>query len=148
MRTTLLPLDKIWSPAIFLFLVFMFSCSASEDESSQDKARKLLTSGTWQVASVTADDVDKTSAFAGFTVTFTANTYTAHQGTPVWASSGTWAFTNENAESFTRDDDVLVTIHSLTSTHLSVSLISSYPILEEGGRARSIDGEFVFEFNR
>ncbi|AYB31882.1 hypothetical protein D4L85_15505 [Chryseolinea soli] len=92
--------------------------------------------------------MDKTSAFSGFTLTFAANTYTAHEGSPVWASSGTWAFADENAASFTRDDDVLVTIHSLTSTHLTLSLISSYPVFQAGGRAESTTGEFVFEFNK
>ena len=146
-NSTLSP-DKI-RPLIFLLsLVTLFSCSASKEESAQDKMRKLLTSGTWNVVSVTADGEDKTDAFAGFRLTFTANTYTTDQGDPGWPASGTWAFTDDKATAFTRDGDVLVTIRSSTDTHLSLSLISNYPILEEGGRAESIAGEFVFEFNK
>lgn len=148
MPNSILSPDKIRPLTFLLFLVTLFACSTSKEESAQDKMRKLLTSGTWNVASVTVDGEDKTNAFAGFTLTFTANTYTAHQGDPVWATSGTWAFTDDKAAAFTRDGDVLVTIRSSTDTHLSLSLISNYPILEEGGRAESIAGEFVFEFNK
>jgi hypothetical protein len=148
MHSSILSPDKIRSLIFPLFLVALFSCSASKDESAQDKMRKLLTSGTWNVASVTADGEDKTHAFAGFSLTFTANTYATHQGDPVWAASGTWAFTDDKATAFTRDGDVLVTIRSSTDTHLSLSFLSNYPILEQGGRAESIAGEFVFELEK
>src|SRR5436190_15915809 len=67
------------------------SCD-KKDPTPQQINTKLLKSKTWQVQSVTIDDVDKTSDFTGLTLQFQKSTYTTINGGVVWPSSGTWVF--------------------------------------------------------
>lgn len=107
----------------------------------------LLTSATWKLNSVTVDGVAK-NLFPGMTLTFAAtNSYTAMNGSPVWAGTGTWSLTDASAKTFIREDQVAVAIESITNTNLTLSLTWSKNTLGSG-RVESIAGKNVFVFGK
>ncbi|GHN02107.1 hypothetical protein WSM22_35960 [Cytophagales bacterium WSM2-2] len=124
------------------------SCSKSSSETPSEKALKLLT-GTWHISTVTVDGVDKTSQFAGFALTLVPGLYStvATVSNPVWSAAGTWSFTDNNATSITRDDNVVVNITSLTSTSLTLTLQWTKTTYG-GGRTSSVSGTHVFTLNK
>ena len=133
--------------AFFVRCLLLMSCSDPATETAKDKALQLLASGTWQISTVTFDDVDETSSFSGMTLNFKKGSYTSFQGGKVWPSSGLWEFTDDNATAFVREDDVLVTIKTLSQTSLQLTLHADKSIFN-GGRVKSISGEYVFVFGR
>lgn len=135
------------SIAVAVSCLILVSCSDSSNESAADKNKKLLTGGTWHIANVTADDVDKTGLFTGFTLTFSPATFSSKNGGPLWPASDTWSFTSKEAMAFVRGDDVEIDIISLTESKLKLTFHWNETTLMEG-RVNSVMGEYIFEFNR
>ena len=103
----------------------------------------LMKTGTWKVQSVTVDGTDQSALFKNFTLSFTDAGFASVNGSAVWPSSGTWKFVNDQATSFTRDDGLVVTIQSVSSTQLIISLVWTKTTLGPG-RITSVKGTTVF----
>src|SRR5690242_6333678 len=84
---------------------------------------QFLSSGTWKMSSVKVDGIDQSSLFKGFTLSFTSSSYSTTNGTPVWPASGTWSFTNSDATTVTRNDGVVITITSISTSNFVFTLM-------------------------
>ena len=82
-----------------------------------------MKTGTWKIQSVPVDGTDQSELFKNFTLTFTDAGFATVNGTAVWPPSGTWKFVSDQATSFTRDDGLVVTIQTVSSTQLIISLV-------------------------
>jgi hypothetical protein len=126
---------------ILIVTAVLAGCGPGSDAEPDTKA--LLTSGQWKMKTVTVDGVDKSSAFTNFTISFSATAFTSANGSPVWPLSGTWAFTDKEQKSVKRNDDVVVTIHDITESQLTLSLTWTKNTLG-AGRIESVAGGYVF----
>jgi len=133
---------------LFICCLSMSSCKKNSDETVQEKTLKMLT-GTWHINTVTADGIDNSSLYTGLALTFASGAYTVVTSgqSPVWPASGTWSFTDNSATSFTRDDNVIVSITSLTNTNLTLTLQWAKTTYG-GGRESSIAGVNIFQFSK
>lgn len=137
---------------IFLLFTIAISSSCNKGQEAQLTDEQLMVQkiklNTWTISSVQVDGIDQTSLFNGFTIKFSETTYTTTGTTQVWARSGTWQFVvNSNAQVFTRDDGINVTIENITDSSLVLSLtwnIASFG----GGRFNSVDGKHIFTFSK
>ena len=118
-----------------------------DDPSATQVAQKKLTAGVWQINQVTVDGVDQTSLFTGMTLQFTSSQYSTTNADPVWATSGTWTFSDKTGKIITRDDGIQLTITSLTKTELTFSMPWDETTYG-GGRKRSLAGPHVFKFRK
>src|SRR6188768_2983290 len=119
-----------------LSIVCLFTISgckkANEGPSVQEVNKVLLASGTWKINNVKVDGVDQTSQFSGMTLQFQAGSYTTVNGEPVWPTSGSWTFVDENAMTVRRNDDIVVTISTLSEGSLVLELNWSKTTLGHG----------------
>lgn len=114
----------------------------------------ILTAGTgkWNIPATGAvmlgegaTAFDITDLFENFSITFTTTGYTTTGTTPVWARSGTWAFTNDSGTVFKREDDLEVSIVEISNTTLKVSLEWTQTTYDDG-RGQSYAGKHTFTF--
>ncbi len=108
---------------------------------------QLLSSGTWKVSSVKVDGVNQTSLFTGFTLNFTSSTYTTTNGDPVWPTSGTWSFTNTEATTVKREDGVIISISSISSSNFVFTLTWDKATFGSG-RTSSVKGTHTFTLSK
>ena len=128
-------------------MLLLLNCKGKDPEpSATDKVKAQLTSSTWTLQKVTVDDVDQTSAYSGMTIKFTETTYTTTKGGLVWPASGTWAFTDDTATAFKRDDGVEVKT-AATDTSLTLTLTWAKTTLGSG-RVESTKGVHIFTFKK
>jgi hypothetical protein len=114
-----------------------------------EKITAILTGGTgrWSLASVVVEGENAAELFKDFSITFTSTNYTTTGTTPVWKRSGTWSFTDATATKFKRDDNVEVTIESISDTQLKLTLIQAQQVTE-GGRSTALRGKHEFVMNK
>ena len=114
-----------------------------------EKVTAILTGGTgrWALASVVVEGENAAELFRDFSITFTSTGYTTTGTTPVWKRSGTWTFTDATATKFKRDDNVEVTIESISETQLKLTLIQAQQVTE-GGRSTALRGKHEFVMNK
>ncbi len=130
---------------LMIMILNVVSCKET-GTNTKDTVSALLRSGKWKLNNATVDGVNKNDLFTGFEITFSAGSYTSSNGDPVWASTDTWVFTDDNATAFTRNDAIVVTIQSLTESNLKLALTWNKTTLG-GGRNNSINGNHVFELS-
>lgn len=129
-------------------LLSIQSCSKKSDPQPEtDRVKELLKANTWKIQTVTVDNVDKTSVYAGLTLSFTDATYTTTNGGPVWPASGTWQFADDTGKLITRSDDLSISVEEVTTTKLSLKLTWAKTTLG-GGRTASIAGSHLFVFGK
>lgn len=136
--------------ALILPLVFV-ACGdddpVPQEPSAQERVTTLLSSAPWTLSGVTVDGLNRTSAYAGLTLTFTGSDFTTTNGRGIWPASGTWAFTSENATAFTRNDGVVVTIQTINANLMRLSMdVEENSFLP--GRVNSLAGTHVMVFER
>ena len=127
-------------------LGFMSSCGGGGGGPEKPDVAAMLKSGQWKVQTVTVGGANQISLFTGLTVTFSASSFSASNGGPVWPSSGTWTL-NTAGTIITRGDGLTVTIDNISETSLKVSLDWDQTTLG-GGRIESIEGSHVFTFGK
>jgi hypothetical protein len=117
-------------------------------QTEAQKVTKLLTSngGRWSpagAAAITADGIDVTQdLFAGFSITFSENTFTTTGTSPVWLRQDTWTFKDETAKVIIRGQDgKAITITSISETQLKLTLQWDQTTYD-GGRKRSLAGSY------
>jgi hypothetical protein len=125
--------------------LFFMSCGGDTPPSATEVATKKLALHNWKISNVQVDGTDQTALFTNMILSFGATTYTTTKGEPVWPSSGTWAFTDNTAETIKRNDDLEITIVEVTETSLKLSLDWVTGTLGPG-RTASVSGDHVFTF--
>lgn len=125
----------------------LLSCDNGDGQSIEEETRELLIAHPWKSTNVVVDGVNQNSLFQNFTLTFTPTSYSSNNGEPVWITSGTWNFIDGSAKSFTRNDNVVVTIESITETTLKLSLQWNETTLGNG-RINSVKGKHIFDFSK
>ena len=139
-------MKKIFLP-IAILAIFTFShCGSKKSEPTASEVNTgILTSKGWTIQSVMIDNTSS-SSFAGLTLNFTSTTYTTTNGKVVWPANGTWAFTDANAKTILREDQVKVSLDEISNNKLVLSLDWATSTL--GGRTNSVTGRHVFTFTR
>lgn len=126
-------------------LLFMQGCKKDSAQPESERVKALLKSNTWKMQSVQVDNVDKTSVYAGFTLSFTDVNYSTTKGGGVWPASGTWTFVDDTGKKIKRNDNLEVTITEISNTSLKLSLSWAAGTLGPG-RTESVAGNHVFSF--
>jgi len=132
--------------AILAFFTFSRCSSNKSDPTAKEINTGILTSKGWTIQSVMIDNASS-SSFSGLTLSFTTTTYITTNGKMVWPTNGTWVFTDPNAKTILRDDQVKVSLDEITDNKLVLSLDWAKPTLG-GGRTNSVVGRHVFTFTR
>lgn len=132
---------------LLLSLLLFQHCDKTTVKSEAEKVSDLLKANTWKIQTVQVDGVDQTKLFDGLTLSFGEGTYTAANGQQVWPANGTWKWVDNTGKSFTRQDNVVVTIAALTETSLTLTLNWTKTSLA-GGKVSSVAGNHAFIFGR
>ena len=128
-------------------LVMLGSCKKGETGIVEPDMAALLKSGTWKVKTITVDGTDRFNLFTGFTVAFSASSFSAANGEPVWPATGTWTL-NEETKTITRGDGVTAIVgDGLSETSLTLTLVWAKTTFG-GGRIESVSGNHVFTFGK
>jgi hypothetical protein len=140
-----------WMAVAALALIQLSSCGRDPDPvvpelTEAEKVATLLTAGRWPLTSVTVEGEDAAAIFKDFSITFTNTGYTTTGTTPVWKRSGTWAFTDESATKFMRDDNVEVTINAIDGQSLKLTLQWNETLY--GGKGNALRGKHEFVLNK
>lgn len=142
-------IKSFWTSALALMLVLLFlpgcKSASKEDPSPSDQMKSILTSGTWNLQTVTVDGVDKTSTYSALTLAFTATTFSSTNGRVVWPSLGNWQFSDETGRNIKRGDDLSIAIGEATTSKLVLSLTWNKTTF---GRVESVKGAHVFTFTK
>jgi len=122
-------------------------------ETQKEKVTKMLqaSGGTWSPSSsgITVDNADASSLFQGFTIKFGDGTLTTTGTTPVWLRNDTWSFKDDNANVIIRgQDNKEVSIESVSDTQLKLKLQWDQYTYEDGGRKKSIPGNYEFTLTK
>jgi hypothetical protein len=132
-----------------LLIVLVVGCKESgSDPSPIDAMKSILTSGSWQLQSVTVDNVDKTSTYAGLTLSFTATAFTATNGHAIWPASGSWQFSDDSGKNLLRGDQLPITIGDATTSAKLVLSLNWNKTTYGSGRVASVKGNHVFTLGK
>ncbi|MBX2895507.1 MAG: hypothetical protein KF763_08690 [Cyclobacteriaceae bacterium] len=109
--------------------------------------RSLLTSGTWALQTVSVSGVDQTAVYTGLTLRFTDTNFTATNGRVIWPALGTWQFSDDTGKIIQRNDGLLITIETATTSTLVLKLNWDETTLGSG-RVSSVEGAHTFNFTK
>lgn len=107
----------------------------------------LLSASSWNVSSVSVDDLDFTSTYAGLQLSFGEGTYTSVNGGAIFSSNGAWAFTDSSAEMIMLDGETALDVIEISETTLVIGLNWSENTIGTG-RTESVSGTYVFSFSK
>lgn len=128
----------------FVLILLAFVSSCKEDGPSLiEQAKAQLTAGPWGKPTVTVEGVDQSNAYEDFTITFGDQTYQSVNGDPMWQSTGTWAFADNEGKVMTLDGDIEVKINRLDGDALELELVWDETTFEPG-RTQSFRGRNIF----
>ncbi len=128
---------------LFSSLLFFSSCGSDPSPTPAELMTKKLTANEWKIKTVSVAGTDQTIAYKNMSLVFSATGFTSSNGGVVWPSSGTWKFTDDNATSIKRGDDVVVSLTEVTATSLIITLTWAQNTFGPG-RNSSLAGVHVF----
>jgi len=141
----------------FLSLALLFSCKdpvVVPEPTEQERVTALLTggTGTWVPkggGGITTQGIDVTAdLFKDFTIRFTATQIFTTGTTPVWLRQDTWKFKSGTAGVIVRgQDNQEITLKSISATELALTLVWNETTYE-GGRKKSLQGEYQFVLSK
>lgn len=118
------------------------------------KVTQMLTSngGTWSASAanaITVDGIDVTQdLFPNFSITFSENTFTTTGTSPVWLREDTWNFKDATAQVIIRGQDSKeLTITEISNTQLKFTMTWDQTTYE-GGRKKSLAGDYIFTLTK
>ncbi|MEP2773108.1 MAG: hypothetical protein ABJH05_13235 [Fulvivirga sp.] len=133
---------------VFIWFVTLVGCKDYDEATpsqTEIQLNTLMNGGTnWVLASngVIKDGFNVTSQFTGFKLNIGNKTYSSENGlNPVWPTSGTWDFQNNDPGLILRDDGVLITVN-VSSSNLTLTFNANG--VSTGGRNSSVSGEYQF----
>ncbi|GHM98931.1 hypothetical protein WSM22_04210 [Cytophagales bacterium WSM2-2] len=112
--------------------------------SAKEVSTNLLVAHDWKLSTLSVDGVDKTSLYAGMTLSIATGTYTTVNGAPVWPATDTWTLSNDG-KTITRGDGIEVSVTAITADGLTLTLNWTMNTFA-GGRTASVAGNHVFTF--
>jgi len=132
---------------IFLMLMLQLSSCKKEEPSIQEteKVKKVLTSTTWKMQTVTVDGTDETSMYSGLTLKFTDTQYTTTNGKIVWPASGVWVFADKTGKLITRGDGIEVSVQQADADVLVLNFTWTTTAIGPG-RVSAMKGKHIFTF--
>ncbi len=101
-----------------IVVIVFASCGGDDDTTALQLAFEKL-SGSWDLSqggSIIIDGQDATANFTGFAFSFTDGSYTTTNAGDMLRASGTWEWTDEEAQQLSIDDGKTITIVTLTET--------------------------------
>jgi hypothetical protein len=127
---------------LFILTSALYSCKPDLPDlpGVSDVNKQLLTTRTWEINTVTVDGLEKTSSFAGLTLSFQDGSYSTTHSTVVWPAAGTWTFKDKSGLLILRDDNIEITITSITARQLVLEFVWNK------NTPGSIPGTHVFTF--
>ena len=140
---------------ILFSLFFLEGCKDPAIEpTEQERVTALLTGGTGKWVpkgggSITTQGIDVTAdLFKDFTIRFTTNQIFTTGTTPVWLRQDTWKFKGTAADVIIRgQDDQEIMIQNISATELVLTVVWNETTFE-GGRKRSLQGEYEFVLSK
>jgi hypothetical protein len=137
---------KFLACILLIGFISLQSCKKDDPGLTSDQVKEILTANAWKLTNVTVDGVDKTTLYAGLTLSFTDTNYTTTNGGVVWPASGTWTFADATGKLITRSDGLSITVEEVIATSLRLRLTWAKATL--GGRVESLAGVHVFSFGK
>lgn len=134
---------------LLLASLSLFFCQCSKDTplTEKEKVTAIMTSaGAWVDPVVTVDGIDHSDVYRDFRISFAATTYSSTGGAPVWSSSGTWVFVDDNATRIKMDGSRDVEI-SASGEFLELTFQWDEDTFEPG-RKSSIKGKQKFKLKK
>jgi hypothetical protein len=149
-------MKKFLTIAVLGVLTTLSACK-DKDEPSKEVVQLGKLSDTWQLKSVTQDDVE-VEGYEDFSLTLSGSTAAATftyatSGRPAlspWPAGGSWTFGSSIASQLIRDagtDDEVQIAYTVTATSLTLE----FEFIGEGyenARVNSPEGQWVFTFDK
>jgi len=148
-------LNLVLSLVCVVGLIFYSSCGSDDGGdlglTNQEITTALLTK-TWDITNsgtITRDNVNITTDFSNFVLTFTASGYTSTGGGDLWSSSGTWSYTSTDPT-----DNSSITIGTIDiSIAVSQSSLTMNFTVPDGSngigfRTSGVDGNYQITLNQ
>ncbi len=133
-----------------LMSIHLSGCGSKGEDpvpSFQDEVKAKMTAPVkWNLLSAQVDGSDKTSVYAGLTISFTDTGYSTTNGRSLWPPSGTWAFVDTDGKRIKREDGTEINVE-VTDTSLILSFTWTKNTLGKG-RIVSISGQHILTFGR
>jgi hypothetical protein len=136
---------------VFIFLTAIGVCCKSDEPNVGDLQNQMTSklSTTWKVSDVMRDGVDITTDYSGFTLTLGAGTYSTLNGGLSWPKNGTWSYDGDSLEKITRDGNLPISIALSTDINkLTLVFRINESTYQQGGRTKSLQGNYTFELTR
>jgi len=127
---------------MFLLIAFTWLSSCKKDDDPvdpRDLQIKRLTA-TWNIESVTNDNIDVSGQFTGMTLTIDGLNFTTQNGGNPWPTHGTYTFKDNDLNTIIRSDGVEIALVEVTAN----TLILSFNYASINGRVQGITGGFIF----
>ena len=117
-------MKKLMICAIALSMFALLGCGGDNGpapETPQQKASKLLLSGSWKLSggSIKVDGKDETAQYPGFTLSFAKSGYTTKSGYKLFKASGTWKWKDGKTATVIMLGKKEITITKLSKTELA-----------------------------
>lgn len=117
----------------------------SAPSATDSRLTELMNNGVlWTLSSqgVTKDGFDVSDQFAGFKLNIGNKVYNTINGkSPVWETSGSWDFIDNNPNQLLRDGSTQISI-SLSGGNLALTFMADG--VSQGGRSEAVSGEYIF----
>ena len=127
---------------ITVLVALTISCGG-DDAPSEPTAQELALeqlSATWSLngGSIRLDGLDVSANYPGFSLSYSANSYTTQNGGDLFSASGTWSWVGDSDRLILLDDGKQVSISTLTDT----DLVFSFQLSSSGGEAAGLPGSY------
>lgn len=123
---------------IVMFIGFtLFSGCGGDEPLTINEEAFLLLEGNWGLGTIVLDGVDITPNYPGFSLSFTANGYTSTAGGDL-IGSGTWSWANDLGTDIALVEGKEIRLVTLNAT----SLVFTFTLNQDGGKAYGINGEY------
>jgi hypothetical protein len=133
---------------VLILLATISSCQEEDKPTMQEEVtEQLIAAEAWESPVVTVDGVDYSILYKDFTIKFEKGSYTSSGGAPIWPASGVWVFLDKEATVMRLDNQLDVTISSLSDEFLILTLQWNETTFEPG-RIRSVSGKQEFKLKK
>lgn len=133
---------------LLVLCLALSECKKEHDLTLKEQVTIQLSSAeAWEDPITTVDGVDFSDVYKDFEIAFSNTTYTTTSGAPIWGSSGTWVFANDEATRLLLDGLTDVEINSIDNDFLELSLHWDQDTFEPG-RVKSVKGKHKFKFKK
>ena len=127
---------------IIALVVLSISCGG-DDTPSEPTAQELALeqlSATWNLSggSIRLDGLDVSANYPGFSLSYSANSYTTQNGGDLFSASGTWSWVGDSDRLIMLDDGKQINISTLNDA----DLVFSFQLSSSGGEAAGLPGSY------